>query len=164
MCHPVIPRRKFLQRLGVSGLMLTPLAAALSGCQESHWPTGMAEIKWDRDTCTRCHMVISDRRFAIELRGGSPDMVFKFDDPGCLVFWMRDKAAIYPWMSESATLLWVADFNSKSRDEMVWLKPQQARYIAKTSPMGYNFAAVGGSVPDSIDFNEMRQITLAKGK
>ena len=27
--------------------MLTPLAAALSGCKKSDWPEGMEPIKWD---------------------------------------------------------------------------------------------------------------------
>jgi len=63
-------RRQFIGRLGLGGLLLTPLAAALSGCgSKGGWPNGMAEIKWDRDTCVRCSMVISDRRFAAEMRG-----------------------------------------------------------------------------------------------
>ena len=83
-------RRDFLGRLGAGGLLLTPLAAALTGCgNKGNWPDGMAEIKWDRDTCVRCSMVISDRRFAAELRGGPDNTVFKFDDPGCLAFWLN---------------------------------------------------------------------------
>lgn len=84
-------RRQFLGRLGISGLLLTPLAAALSGCRKNAWPEDMVEIKWDRDTCARCSMVISDRRFAGEIRGGPDNTVFKFDDPGCLAFWLRKK-------------------------------------------------------------------------
>ena len=60
----MIARRHFLTLTG--GLLLAPLA----GCgKQGHWPEGMAEIKWDRDTCARCNMVISDPRFAAELRG-----------------------------------------------------------------------------------------------
>ena len=99
-------RRDFLARMGIGGLILTPLAAAmsLSGCKKGNWPEGMVEIKWDRDTCVRCNMVISDRRFAAEMRGGPDNTVFKFDDPGCLVFWLKEKADKYPWMAEAATL------------------------------------------------------------
>ena len=75
-------RRHFLGHLAVGGLALTPLAAMLSACGKSGWPEGMAEIKWDRDTCTRCRMAISDRRFAAQVRGGPKDQVFKFDDIG----------------------------------------------------------------------------------
>ena len=102
-------RRDFLGRLTVGGLTLTPLALALSACGKSEWPEGMAEIKWDRETCPRCSMAISDRRFAAQLRGGPKDMVVKFDDIGCAVFWMRDKQKDYPWLMDVATRFWVAD-------------------------------------------------------
>jgi len=162
MCQP--ERRRFLGRLAASGFLLTPLAAALSGCKQDSWPDGMAEIKWDRDTCARCSMVISDRRFAAQLRGGPDKAVFKFDDIGCMVFWLRDKADKYPWLAEAGTRFWVADFTSKSREEMRWLDPKRAQYMTKVSPMGYNFAAVSTPMPGSLDFTDMRQHTLAKGK
>lgn len=158
-------RRQFLGQLARSSLLLTPLAAALSACADSKWPAGMKSIIWDRDTCVRCNMAISDRRFAAQLRGGPKDTVFKFDDPGCLVFWLREQSQRFPWMSAADTRMWVADFNSKSRDEMIWHDPRTVRYITRSSPMGYNHAAVAdpGS-SDSLSFAEMEQRTLAKGK
>ena len=157
-------RRALLARLGAGGLLLTPLATALSGCRKDNWPEGMVGIKWDRDTCVRCSMVISDRRFAAEIRGGPNNTVFKFDDVGCLAFWLRDKADKYPWLGDPATRMWVADFNSKSREEMRWLDPKRAHYVTRTSPMGYNFAAVAAPLAGALDFTDMRQHTLAKGK
>ena len=161
-------RRDFLARMGIGGLMLTPMAAAMSlslgGCKKGNWPDGMVEIKWDRDTCVRCNMVISDRRFAAQMRGGPDNTVFKFDDPGCLVFWLQEKAEKYPWMADAATRMWLADFNSKSREEMRWLDPKRAYYVTRTSPMGYNFAAVAAPLAGALDFTDMRQHTLAKGK
>ncbi len=152
-------RRRFL-----GGLLLTPLAAALAGCKHGDWPEGMAEIKWDRDTCTRCSMVISDRRFACELRGGPENTVFKFDDPGCLAFWLKEKAEKYPWLNAPATKIWVADFASKSREDMRWLDPQRAFFISRSSPMAYNFAAVASVQAGALDFTDMRQHVLAKGR
>lgn len=157
-------RRHFLGRLAFGGFLLTPLAAALSGCKADGWPEGMAEIKWDRSTCVRCSMVISDRRFATEMRGGPDDTVFMFDDIGCLVFWLRDKIDKYPWMNDAATRLWVADIGSKSRDEMRWLEPRRAHYVSKTSPMGYNFGATASPQAGSLDFASMREHVLAKGR
>jgi len=157
-------RRQFLGQLGIGGLLLTPLAALLAGCKQDGWPDGMTEIKWDRDTCVRCSMVISDRRFAGEIVGGPDKTVFKFDDVGCMMFWLKEKADKYPWLADAGTRLWVADFNSKSRDQMIWLDPKRAQYMTKTSPMGYNFAAVSLPMPGSLDFTDMRQHTLAKGK
>ena len=146
-----------------AGFALTPLAAALSGCgSKGAWPEGMAEIKWDRDTCVRCSMVISDRRFAAEMRGGEKNVVFKFDDIGCAVFWMRDKAKDYAWLTDSATRIWVADVAS-SGDK--WLEARKAQYVGgKTSPMGYNHGARSYAEAGSFDFSEMSSHVLAKGK
>lgn len=158
MCAP--HRRKFLAGLAGSGLLLTPLAALLGGCGKSGWPEGMAEIKWDRDTCTRCRMAISDRRFAAEVRGGPKDQVFKFDDIGCLVFWLKEQS----WGDEAGVRLWVADAASKP-DQLNWIDPRQAHYLGgKTSPMGYNFAAYPQPQANSLGFEEMRQQLLRRGK
>ena len=153
-----------VRRRVLGGLVMTPLALALGACRKGNWPEGMAEIRWDRDTCVRCSMVISDRRFAGQIRGGPQDTVFKFDDPGCLVFWLRDKATQYPWLADAATRVWVADFDSPSRDDMRWLDPRRASFITRTSPMGYNFAAVSLPGAGALDFNDMRQHVLARGK
>lgn len=156
-------RRDFLGHLTVAGLTLTPLALALSACGKSEWPEGMAEIKWDRETCPRCSMVISDRRFAAQLRGGPKDMVVKFDDIGCFTFWIRDNLKAYPWLADPATRMWVADVTSKGK-ELIWLDPRKVQYINRTSPMGYNFGAVAHPQMGSLDFAGMRQHVLAKGK
>ncbi|MDT3737078.1 MAG: nitrous oxide reductase accessory protein NosL [Denitratisoma sp.] len=154
----MIGRREFLLLSG--GLLLAPLAAC--GRKES-WPEGMAEIKWDRDTCVRCNMVISDPRFAAQMRGGEKNAAFKFDDVGCLVFWLRDKAAQYPWMAEPATRMWVAD--STDMSGTTWLDARQAHYLGgRLSPMGYNFAAVRDAAPGSVTYVVMREQILAKGK
>ncbi len=88
-------RRRFL----ASGIAATPLAVALSSLgacgKDDRWPEGMQPIKWDRDTCVVCNMVISDRRFAGQLRGGPKKTVFKFDDPGCVALWLNDKARLF---------------------------------------------------------------------
>lgn len=152
-------RRRFI----AAGLSLTPLAAALSACGASGaWPDGMVEIKWDRDTCARCSMVISDRRFAAELRGGEKNTAFKFDDIGCAVFWMRDKQKDHPWMTDAATRFWVADVSSNGEK---WLEARKAFYSGgKNSPMGYNHAARTYAEAGSFDFSEMSSHVLAKGK
>jgi copper chaperone NosL len=153
-------RRRFL----ATGFALTPLAAALSACgKNDHWPEGMFPIKWDRDTCVRCNMVISDRRFAVEMRGGPKDTVFKFDDIGCAMFWLHNKANDYPWIAEPATRLWVAELTSKG-NEVTWLDARSANYVGKTSPMGYNFGATAQAQPGAVDFQTMREHVLAKGK
>ena len=158
MCNP--GRRHFLGQLGTGAFVLTPLAALLSACGASGWPAGMAEIKWDRDTCVRCRMAISDRRFAAQVRGGPKDQVFKFDDIGCVIFWLKEQA----WGNEPSVRLWVADAASKP-DRLTWIDPRQAHYVGgKTSPMGYNFAAYSEAPTGSISFTEMREQLFRKGK
>jgi copper chaperone NosL len=157
-------RREFLARAAAGALLLTPLAMALSGCSRGNWPEGMAPIRWDRDTCIRCRMAISDRRFAAQMRGGEKNTVFKFDDLGCLLFWIKEEGAKYPWMVSPETRLWVADYSSRSREEMIWLDPRQGYYVQRTSPMGYNFAAISTPQADAVTFEEMRRQTLAKGR
>lgn len=143
---------------------LTPLAAMLGACgKKAHWPEGMREIKWDRDTCVRCNMVISDRRFAAQMVGGPKAIAFKFDDIGCAVFWLRDKLKDYPWMSEAATRLWVADVANQG-DNLNWLEAAKAHYVGKVSPMGYNYGAVPRPQAMAVDFATMREHVLAKGK
>ena len=155
-------RRRFIAAGG--GAALAPLVAALSACGgKGDWPEGMQEIKWDRDTCVRCSMVISDRRFAAEMRGGPKNTVFKFDDIGCAVFWLRDKAANYPWIVEPATRLWVADVNNRG-NELRWHDARKAHYFGKVSPMGYNFGAVALPQAGSTDYADMSRHVLAKGK
>ncbi|ENO89650.1 nitrous oxide reductase accessory protein NosL [Thauera linaloolentis] len=163
---PRLRRRAFLARAGVAPLLLSPLAGLLAACGKGGWPDGMAPIRWDRDTCIRCKMVISDRRFAAELRGGPAGTVFKFDDIGCLVFWLQEQAEAHPWMAAADTRMWVADFASPSREAMRWLDPRQARYVARSSPMGYNFAALAEAEAeaDAVDYGQMRQRTLSRGR
>jgi hypothetical protein len=154
-------RRRFL----ACGIAMTPLAAALSslgGCgRKGDWPEGMEPIVWDRDTCVLCKMVISDRRFAGQLRGGPKNTAFKFDDPGCVAVWLDDKARDHPWMNEPATRLWIADVTT-SGSELAWLDGRQAHYVGRTSPMGFNFGAVAHPQAGSVDFATMREHVVAK--
>ena len=155
----MMDRRRFI----AAGFSLTPLAAALAACGKAgEWPEGMAEIKWDRDTCMRCSMAISDRRFAAQLRGGEKNVALKFDDIGCAVIWMRDKRNDYPWMADAATRFWVADITSTGDK---WLDARKAKFVGgKTSPMAYNFGAIAYAEAGAFDFEEMRQHVLDKGK
>ncbi|HEX8989985.1 MAG TPA: nitrous oxide reductase accessory protein NosL [Rhodocyclaceae bacterium] len=153
-------RRRFIADAIAAGFAVSPLAALLAGCSHSTVPEGMAEIKWDRDTCTRCRMVISDRRFAAQVRGGPKNSNFSFDDIGCAAFWLADQA----WGRDAAARIWVADVGSRP-DSVRWLDARSAQFIGgKESPMGYDFGAVAMPMAGSVDFETMREHVLAKGK
>lgn len=151
-------RRDFL----AAGFLLTPLAAALSACgRDAGWPEGMQPIMWDRDTCVICNMVISDRRFAGQMRGGPKNTVFKFDDPGCIALCIHDKADKFPWVRDPATKIWIADVTSRG-NEIRWLDARAAQYTAKFSPMGYNYGAVAYPQTGTVDFPTMCEHVVAK--
>lgn len=135
--------------------LLVALALFLAACSREP-ETGPVELKWDRDTCTRCSMAISDRHYAVQVRGGPKKQVFKFDDIGCAVHWLKDQ----PWGNDPAMEIWVADFRSGK-----WLDARAARYVTgKRTPMGYGFGATSEADVGSIDFNEARKQLLALDK
>lgn len=132
--------------------LLLGLLAACSGEPK----TGPVEVKWDRDTCVRCSMALSDKRFAGQVRGGPKHLAFKFDDFGCVMFWLKDK----PWANDPATEIWVMDMRSGQ-----WIDARKAYYIPnKMTPMAYGFGAVSLPEPGSVNYEEARKQVLAKGK
>jgi len=141
-----LPARMFL--LVAAGMLL----AACSRAPE----TGPVEVKWDRDTCKRCSMAISDRHYAVEVRGGPKNQVFKFDDIGCAVHWLKDQ----PWGNDPTAEVWVTDYRSGK-----WLDARTAHYVAgKTTPMAYGYGASAETLPGSVSFDEVRKRLLEKDK
>ncbi len=118
--------------------------------------TGPVEIKFDRDTCVHCGMAISDRHYAVQVRGGPKNQTSKFDDFGCAMTWLKDQ----PWGNDPSTVIWVADFH-----DGIWLNARTAHYLGgKTTPMAYGFGATSEAIPGSISFDEARKQVLAKDK
>lgn len=108
-------------------------ALSLAGCALRE-DTGPAAVTWDRDACQECGMVLSDRHFAAQVRGGPKRHAFKFDDIGCAVRWLEKQ----PWGNDEATRVWVA----RAKDG-TWLDARAARFIGgRHSPMGFGFAAI----------------------
>lgn len=131
--------------------LLGMATVAVGGCAPGR-DSGPVEIKWDRDVCAHCGMAISDRRFAAQVRGGPRRTAYKFDDIGCAIVWLAKQ----PWGSESATEIWVA-----AHDNGRWLDARAASYHAgRTSPMGYNHAALDPGAAGGIDFTQARAAIL----
>ena len=138
--------------LSARALILTAALLILVACSRDP-ETGPVRIKWDRDTCVRCSMAISERNFAVQVRGGPKEKVYKFDDIGCAVHWLKNQ----PWGNDTAIEFWVADYRSGK-----WLDARNARYATgKRTPMGYGFGATTEAPPGSIDFEEARKRILA---
>lgn len=149
-------RRKFVAAL--PALAAGPyLGTLLAGCS-SEPLTGPAEIKWDRDTCERCSMVISERPYAVQIRDPMKK-VHKFDDFGCAVVWKEHQT-----FSDAEIEFWAVDARAEPAGSK-WLDARQAAYLGgKHSPMGYGFVAVAAGAAAAVPFAEARKAVLAKGK
>ncbi len=139
------PRMNMLPRYLYPTLLL--LLTACSPSQE----TGPAEVRWDRDACDRCRMVLSDPHYAAEVRyfpEGKRSKIAKFDDIGCAVIWLQDK----PWAKDDKTEIWVADYRNGK-----WIDAQAATYVSrKTTPMEYGLGAQPEPVEDGINFEQAK--------
>ena len=126
-CLP-LPRGGEGRGEGLRLCLLILLAACTPGAK-----TGAVDIKFDRDQCTGCGMVISEPHFAAEVRGGPKGAVTKFDDVGCAVKWLNQQ----PWADDPATEVWVA-----RQSDGQWIDAKTAKYAGgKSSPMGFGFSA-----------------------
>jgi hypothetical protein len=113
------------------GLLLLGLAACSSDA------TGPKEVKWDRDACERCRMVLSDRYSSAQVRYLPPQrkrpQVAMFDDFGCAVLWLQDK----PWRDDPRTEFWITDHLTGE-----WIDARQATYLpGQMTPMEYGLGA-----------------------
>jgi len=138
----------------LKGVMVLVAVLGLSACWDEN-KTGPVDIHWDRDSCQLCQMLISDPRFAAEVRGGPKMSLHKFDDIGCAVNWLNDQH----WAGDTATEIWVAD-GASTREKMVWLNAREARYVkGDLTPMNYGYTASSGG--EGIDFTAMTTAILA---
>ncbi len=136
--------------------VLAMLAAApvLAACKPQ--TEGPEDIRWGREVCEICGMIISDARYAAEVRGGPTKRLAKFDDVGDAVHWLYMQS----WKLEPDVEFWVMDSNT-GQD---WLDARQAFYHPDTiSPMDYGYAAVPTPEPGSVPFDVMKTAVLLKG-
>jgi len=150
-------RRRWLLRCAAFAVTATPLATLLTACARGAGEEGPAEVHWGRDTCAHCGMVISDRRFAAQIRGGPQGAAQLFDDIGCAVSWLGAQ----PWGREAAVRVWVAALGSGGESAR-WLDARRAHYTSgPQSPMGYNFGAQDAAAPGSLDYAALQERLLA---
>lgn len=150
-----ISRRGFLRATAV--LLTSGIASMITGCSPNP-QSGPSEITWDRDTCAYCRMVISNRAYAAQIRGGKRNKVYKFDDLGCAVNWLHERG----W-SIGEVEIWVGDH--RHPHESHWLDARKAHYVSgQTTPMDYDFGAVNVAGNNSVDFATARQSMLNRDK
>ena len=104
----------------------------LAACgQES----GPVQIKYDREACEMCGMIISSPRYVTEVRLAADNKAHKFDDIGDAMNWLEKQCKTLGEARE----IWVMD----STDGKTWLDARRAFFRhGGRSPMNYGFAAV----------------------
>jgi len=143
--------RRDALKYSAAGVALAWLPAGCGGPDEGPGP-----IKLDRDACDFCRMLISEIRYAAEIRGGQNNKLYKFDDVGCAVLFLSRTA----WATESGTKFWAMNH----QDGQTWLDARQAVYRqGLPSPMGYGFAAVPAGTAATVSYDVMKDATLNKG-
>jgi len=121
----------------------------VAACSEEP-ATGPVKIHYGRDTCDFCGMIISDPRFASQIRGGPGHKAYKFDDIGDALLYLDRQT----WKGEAGVEFWVMDVDAGK----VWLDARKAHYIGgMQSPMAHGFGAVANPRDGSVDFETMRQ-------
>lgn len=135
-------------RLATAVLLLAGLAA----CKPD---SGPVEVKYGRDACEMCGMIISDPHYATEVRGGPDNKVKKFDDIGDAMNWLEKGG----WGLDGAKEIWVMN----SEDGTTWLDARKAFFKRGISPMNYGFAALPDRRDGGLTFDEMRKAALKRG-
>jgi len=123
----------------------------LSACSQQD-ETGPGEVRWDQESCTRCAMAVSDRNHSAQVRGadtGSITKLYKFDDIGCAVIWLKKQL----WKNDPRTEIWVTDYRNGQ-----WIDARMASYLTgKITPMGYGLGAQSEAADGLLDFAEARK-------
>ena len=121
-----------LERLRFELIAAVIVAVLLMGCGQRS-TTGAGEIHWDRQTCERCQMVISERRHAVQIRELGARRMHAFDDLGCALLWL-DEQQLLPG-SEGGPEVWAMDSTASD-----WIDAREAQFEAGlTTPMAYGF-------------------------
>ena len=137
----------------ICALLLAAVTLLLAGCSDEP-ATGPVPIKYGRDTCDFCRMVISDPRHAAQIRGGPGHKAYKYDDLGEGLLHLARQS----WKDDADVEIWVMDMTTGK----TWLEARKAFYVpVRQSPMGFNYGAIAEPKPGALSFEEFRK-TSAK--
>lgn len=92
----------------------------------------LPQIRYGEESCDRCRMIISEKRFAAAYRADDGTLR-KFDDLGCAVLYRVEQ-------NEEVRQFWVYDYG-----ETAWLDKTEAFFVSSRdllTPMGYGIVAV----------------------
>lgn len=104
------------------------------GCSQDKQTQGASKMHWDRDMCSRCVMVISDRKNSVQVQIKDSRKIEKFDDIGCMVFWAEESGVN---LLNSESIIWITDVVTGE-----WIDARKAIYTADNiTPMAFGYSA-----------------------
>jgi len=134
------------------GMFLTLLLAAVVACT-SEPEHGPGEVTWDRDACELCRMVISDRRFAVQVRDAHRQRLHRFDDLGCALLWLDGQLEGREDAEGGFTELWVRDVRGEQ-----WIDGTQVAFsTGYKTPMGYGIHTATEASTEGMSLHEVRE-------
>lgn len=120
-------------KLSAFGILALLVITGFSGCEKKAPSTQLQQVHWDRDMCARCTMVVSDRKFSVQVIDPQTGISRMFDDIGCALLWFKEEKI--DWL-ESAKF-WINDASTGR-----WIDGKSAFYDTNNlTPMGYGFGA-----------------------
>jgi len=137
----------FLVTLGLAFTLLN-----FTACDKKAVSTQPSEVHWDRDMCSRCAMVVSDRDNATQVINPLNGKVYMFDDIGCMILWFNEEHI--KWADKA--VIWTTDAHSGK-----WINARKAFYDTENiTPMAYGFSAHKSKDEikkgqEILDFNEV---------
>lgn len=121
--------------------------------------TGPGEVRWDRDICVRCTMVLSDHFFTAQIRGGEEGRrtkLYFFDDIGCAILWLDQQE----WKEDPRTEIWIPDYRSGE-----WMEARSVWYkTGLVTPMDYGLGALPGKAEGLLDFDQALEVIYQRDK
>jgi copper chaperone NosL len=140
--------KKAFEIAGPMGAAVLVAVIVLAGCSGGS-DTGPGQVRWDKVSCERCLMSVSDRHFSAQIRGGPAERksrLFFFDDFGCAVLWLHEQ----PWRGEPRTEIWVTDAQTGQ-----WLDARKARFSTGfITPMDFGLGAGSADSSGTLSFEQ----------
>ena len=127
-----------------SPLFLSLYIASLLLCSCSKEINLEAEApKWDVQTCDRCKMLVSDKKFSAQVVNPTDGKHFFFDDLGCALMWLQGKEA-KEWKDKA--LIYATDPRNGT-----WLNIKENELVSGyVTPMAYGIAVLPkGTKPEA---------------
>jgi len=106
---------------------------SFNGCDKKEITDELQKVHWDRDMCSRCKMVTSDRHHTVQIINLNNGKSYMFDDIGCTILWFSEENI--SWHNNAK--IWITDANSGK-----WIDAKKAFYDnGNLTPMAYGFMA-----------------------